>query len=85
MKEISNTDDFEQWVQKSPQKKPAAIQDLDLKSFAKLIQKKKFPNSIFLSCEMSSAVAGHIVQTGGVVIPDLKGFSFQVHRFPREH
>lgn len=80
MKEISNTDDFEQWVQKSPQKKPAAIQDLDLKSFAKLIQKKKFPNSIFLSCEMSSAVAGHIVQTGGVVIPDLKGFSFQVHR-----
>ena len=80
MKEISDISKFEAWAKKSPQRKPAAVQDLDLQAFAKLITSREFPNSIFLSCDMDSSVAGHIVHTGGVVIPDLKGFEFQVHR-----
>ncbi|MEM6277068.1 MAG: hypothetical protein AAF714_08960 [Pseudomonadota bacterium] len=80
MKEISDITSFEAWVKKTPECKPAAIQDLDLTKQGKLITGKQFPNSIFLSCDMDTAVAGHIVQTGGVVIPDLKGFKFQVHR-----
>ncbi|TWT76457.1 hypothetical protein CA13_69510 [Planctomycetes bacterium CA13] len=80
MKEISDVSNFESWAKKSPKRKPAAIQDLDLRPYAKLIKNKEFPNSIFLSCDMDASVAGHIVQTGGVVIPDLKGFKFQVHR-----
>ena len=80
MKEISDIPSFETWAKKSPERKPAAIQDLDLSEHNKLITSRQFPDSIFLSCDMDAAVAGHIVQTGGVVIPDLKGFKFQVHR-----
>ncbi|QDT04480.1 hypothetical protein K227x_28710 [Rubripirellula lacrimiformis] len=80
MKEISDIPSFEAWAAKSPERKPAAVQDLDLSKHSKLITGKKFPDSIFLSCDMDAAVAGHIVQTGGVVIPNLKGYEFQVHR-----
>ena len=80
MKEISELSEFTAWAKKSPEKTPAAIQDLNLSKQTKLINSKKFPDSIFLSCDMSASVAGHIVKSGGVVIPDLKGFSFQVHR-----
>ena len=80
MKEIDDIAAFKKWAKNSSEKEPAAIQDLDLTKQSGLIKKAKFPDSIFLSCEMETAVAGHIVQSGGVVIPDLKGFSFQVHR-----
>jgi predicted Rossmann-fold nucleotide-binding protein len=80
MKEISDIAAFEDWAENSPECEPAAVQDLDLGELAELITSKEFPNSIFLSCDMDCSVAGHVVQTGGVVIPDLKGFEFQVHR-----
>lgn len=80
MKEISDIPTFVAWAKKSPGCEPAAIQDLDLTKHGKLITDNQFPDSIFLSCEMDAALAGHIVQAGGVVIPDLKGFKFQVHR-----
>lgn len=80
MKEISDLADFASWATGSPEKEPAAIQDLDLGEFADTIFGKTFPDSIFLSCDMEASVAGHVVQSGGIVIPDLKGFSFGVHR-----
>ena len=80
MKEISEISEFESWINKAAKKEPAAIQDLDLRKYSKLIAKNQFPDSIFLACDMDDATAGHIVQTGGIVIPDLKGFSFTVHR-----
>lgn len=80
MIEISDIQGFKAWVTKSPECEPAAIQNLDLTKHGKLIVEKQFPDSIFLSCEMDAAVAGHIVRTRGIVIPDLKGFKFQVHR-----
>jgi predicted Rossmann-fold nucleotide-binding protein len=80
MKEIDTIDDFLAWVSDSPESTPAAIQDLNLGGLAEAIISKSFPDSLFLSCEMDASVAGHIVQSGGVVIPDLKGFDFSVHR-----
>ncbi len=80
MIEIDDIDDFEAWVSESPECEPAAIQDLDLEEFKDQIISQSFPNSIFLSCAMKPAVAGHIVQSGGVVIPELAGFAFSVHR-----
>jgi len=80
MKEISNLTDFASWAAGSPEKEPAAIQDLDLGAFADVMNGKTFPDSIFLSCDMKASMAGHVVQSGGIVIPDLKGFSFGVHR-----
>ena len=80
MKEISDLKVFKAWAKDSPEQEPAAIQDLNLSKQAKLIKAHSFPDSIFLSCDMDPDVAGHIVQTGGVVIPDLTGYSFQVHR-----
>ncbi len=80
MKEISDPATFESWARQSAAHQPAAIQDLDLHAFADLITGNAFPDSIFLSCDMEDVVAGHIVQTGGIVIPDLNGFCFQVHR-----
>jgi predicted Rossmann-fold nucleotide-binding protein len=80
MKEISDINSFETWAGQSPDSEPAAIEDLDLGRYTELIERRQFPNSLFLSCDMAASAAGHIVQTGGVVIPDLKGFKFQVHR-----
>lgn len=80
MLEISTLPAFEVWVNRGPSDHPAAIQALSLKEHSELIKTNAFPDSIFLACTMDDVMAGHIVQTGGVVIPDLEGVSFQVHR-----
>ncbi len=79
MKEVKNLVQFESWVNGAPELEPAAIQALDLSKHEELIRNKSFPDSIFLGCKMQASIAGQIVQTGGVVIPDLKGFKFKVH------
>ncbi|GMN08911.1 LOG family protein [Croceitalea sp. MTPC9] len=85
MTEIDNIEDFKVWLNTS---KKAAIQNLDLKEFENDILKKEFDNSIFLGCDLSDNVSGHIVKTGGLVIPDVKEYFFEVHRgklyHPRE-
>ncbi len=80
MREISDADSFLNWANESADCEPAAIEDIDLTSHTQLICQKRFPNSIFLSCDLEPVAAGHVVQTGGVVIPDLAGFQFTVHR-----
>ena len=79
MIEIATLASFDAWAKNTPERAPAAIQALDLRGNEALIRSKAFPDSIFLSCKLGAAEAGHIVQTGGVVIPDLKGFRFRVH------
>lgn len=79
MIEIATIASFDAWAKNTPERTPAAIQALDLRGYESLIRSKTFPDSIFLSCKLDAAEAGHIVQTGGVVIPDLKGFRFRVH------
>ncbi len=80
MKEITSEKQFVKWARKNPNKKPAAIQDLDICEHSKLIRSRKFSGSAFLGCEMTAKSAGHIVRTGGLVIPDLEAFEFQLHR-----
>ncbi len=79
MQEISTQADFETWLNNTD-RAPAAIRQLDLNDFAAAICESRFLHSIFLSCQMAPSVAGHITCTGGVVIPDLYGFKFSVHR-----
>lgn len=80
MKEITTQKQFMKWVRKNPKKRPAAVQDLDLGEHSKLIRRHKFPGSAFLGCEMTARSAGHVVKTGGLIIPDSDEFLFQVHR-----
>lgn len=80
MKEIATVKEFEKWIDHNPSKHPAAIQDLNLKNYTDSIKKSKFPESLFLGCDLAAKAAGHIVQSGGIVIPDLASFEFQVHR-----
>ncbi len=58
---------------------PRAIQSLDLSLYEENICKKRFPDSIFLGCTLSDQAAGHIVQTGGVVIPNAEELFFKSH------
>jgi predicted Rossmann-fold nucleotide-binding protein len=80
VKEIDNKTDFKAWIKTAAPTLPnAAIQNLDLKEFAPLMIHKFYPNTLFLGCQLSDIVAGHIVQTGGTVIPSSKEVLFKSH------
>ena len=82
MRQIDTIAEFEAWTAGSGghPPTPAAVQSLDLSGHGEIIGALSFPDSIFLACRLSEPAAGHIVMTGGVVIPDLAGFDFTVHR-----
>jgi predicted Rossmann-fold nucleotide-binding protein len=80
MKEINNKADFQTWINSaSPILPKVAIQSLDLKEFEALMIQKSYPNALFLGCQLSDTAAGHIVQTGGTVIPASKEVLFKSH------
>lgn len=79
MREIDTRDDFQSWLAGGP-REPAAVQGLDLSAYAKQLTAGSFAGSLFLGCELPSAAAGAIVAGGGVVIPNLEEFEFQLHR-----
>lgn len=80
MKEIDNKKDFQQWLYSSKLVLPkVAVQSLDLGEFENIMNQKEYPNSLFLGCQLSDTVAGHIVQTGGIVIPNSKKMLFKSH------
>lgn len=82
MRQIDTIAEFRDWATSASgvADPPTAVQSLDLSGYSDLIGQLSFPDSIFLACELSEQAAGHIVMTGGVVIPDLTGFDFTVHR-----
>jgi predicted Rossmann-fold nucleotide-binding protein len=80
MREIDNKADFKTWIEATnPILPKVAIQSLDLKNFETLMLQKSYPNALFLGCQLSDTVAGHIVQTGGTVIPASKEVLFKSH------
>lgn len=80
MKEIDNIADFKNWIETTHSVLPKfAIQSLDLKRFEDLMLQKSYPDALFLGCQLSNNVAGHIVQTGGNVIPASKEVLFKSH------
>ena len=80
MLEFKTKEEFLIWINDSAHRQPAAIQNVDLSSEASTLRAHEFPDSIFLECNLDDATAGHVVATGGVVIPRLEGYRFQVHR-----
>ncbi|MDY7093600.1 MAG: hypothetical protein SX243_11580 [Acidobacteriota bacterium] len=80
MKEIDSIRDFKTWLKQNPEANPAAIQALDLKSYRRSILKHGFPGSLFLGCDLEAKAAGHIVLSGGTVIPVVPDLKFKVHR-----
>jgi predicted Rossmann-fold nucleotide-binding protein len=80
MKEIDNIADFKTWIETPKAVLPKlAIQSLDLKDFESFMLQKSYPDALFLGCQFSDTVAGHIVQTGGHVIPASKELFFKSH------
>ena len=80
MKEIDHKKAFKAWIETPNAILPkVAIQSLDLKDFEALMMQKSYPDTLFLGCQLSDAVAGHIVQTGGTVIPSSKEVLFKSH------
>lgn len=59
---------------------PAAYRDLDLRSLASLMEAKDFGASLFLGCDLESSTICHLAAGGAYIIPDIKDFSFPVHR-----
>ena len=80
MLEIETPAALEKWLNGSDNPPPAAIQDLDLREESKAILARAFWGSLFLGCQLHSTDAGHIVKTGGTVIPNDPGLLFSVHR-----
>ncbi len=79
MLEIDTLKDFSAWID-AADLIPAAIQSLDLSSFEGKIVTRAFPHCLFLGCQMRDVTAGHIVNTGGFVIPAVNTHRFAVHR-----
>ena len=81
MREIDHPKDFASWLEEAEEgAPPIALQDVDLRQFSEAILARDWSESLFLGCHLDAAVAGHVVTTGGVVIPDLAAFEFSVHR-----
>ncbi|MCP4437823.1 MAG: hypothetical protein GY810_02680 [Aureispira sp.] len=81
MREIDNNEEFEQWLGSAPEVLPkVAIQSLNLTAYHEQLCNISTPGSLFLGCTLTERAAGHIVTTGGVVIPQLEEFLFCVHR-----
>ncbi len=78
MKEIDNIKDFIEW-NKNPIE-PCAIQSLPLKEYKDEILRNTYNGSMFLGCDLSNETAGHIVQTGGMVIPKKNNKLFPSHK-----
>ena len=80
MTEIDTPSAFLAWANEDPTQNPAAIQNVALREYADLIHSQTFTGSLFLGCDLDIYTAGHIVSGGGIVIPQLEGFHFSVHR-----
>ncbi len=79
MREIDNLKEFKRWITDKVIE-PAAIQNLDVSKHESQLLKLTFADSVFFGCKVSNETAGHIVKTGGFVIPRNKNYCFEVHR-----
>ena len=78
MKEIDNSQDFELWNKSRDE--PAAIQNVNLLPYEADMLNHSYSGSMFLACDLSDEVAGHIVKTGGMVIQNRNDISFPIHK-----
>ena len=78
MHEIDTLEAFDAWTADSSAG-PAAVQALNLEGRSDVLCGLDRPGSLYFACEMEDRVAGQLVRTGAVVVPDL-GKAFTVHR-----
>ncbi|MCB9677389.1 MAG: LOG family protein [Alphaproteobacteria bacterium] len=78
MIEIDALDVFDRWA-RAP-REPAAVQGLDLRDRRAALEALRCPGTLFLACRLDPHVAGHLVQHGAIVVPDLDGRAATVHR-----
>ncbi len=81
MQEIDQRFDFDTWLALGEARAPAAIQAVDLTSLAVQALTGRFEGSLFLGCLIPDpAVSARLVALGAVVLPNLPGYEFAVHR-----
>ena len=80
MREIDNVEEARAWLGADPASAPVCLQDVDLEADSAAILAASFPGSLFLGCALTPEAAGHIVMSGGVVVPDFGDVAFPVHR-----
>lgn len=81
MQEIDQLKDFERWCREAPVGAPAiAVESLDLRQRSDALLARGWADCLFLGCDLERVAAGHVVSSGGVVIPNLGAFLFSVHR-----
>ena len=84
MREIDDLESFMDWLDDSNLDgsdacRPVAVQQLDLVHHAPCLLARSFAGTLFLGCTLEPHVAGHIVQSGGFVTPQID-HRFDVHR-----
>lgn len=86
MIELDTLETVQAWLADcSPVLPPRAVQAVNLSSIESQLIQYAFPDSLFLGCTLTDQAAGHIVQTGGVVLPNADGLHFQSHRAKLYH
>ena len=79
MREIDDIASFLSWLDDGDASRSVAIQQLDLVQHAERLIEQEFAGTLFLGCTLRPDCAGHIVQSGGFVTPQIQ-HSFDVHR-----
>ncbi|MEO0323188.1 MAG: hypothetical protein AAF447_09540 [Myxococcota bacterium] len=78
MREIETAEALAAWLA-TPGREPVAVQAQDLGAHEAQLLREDFSGSLFLGCNSSEAVAGHLVATGAVVLPKVGEFLFRTH------
>ncbi len=80
MKEITTLEGLREWVKHPKQKlSPRAVRGINIDDCKDALMLKVTEDSLFLGCEMCDKLAGHIVKTGGMVIPNGNDLHFRSH------
>lgn len=79
MQEIDTSEAFATWLAEAA-RQPAAVQGLDLRDHSTALESQSFAGSMFLGCALGDRVAGHLVNTGAVVLNNDDAFMFAMHR-----
>ncbi len=79
MVEIDSLDACRSWIALGPERPPAALQALDLRTVGGF-ESGSFDGCLFLSCVLTPAQAGFLTSTGATVIRDGPERPFSAHR-----
>lgn len=79
MREIDRTEELER-VLAEDEPAPAAVQALPLDAHRDRLVDRDLSGWVFIGCHAARDLAGAIVERGGLMIPNIDGFTFPSHR-----